>query len=56
MLICGQKWGKDGPEGLRVLFVQGVPNTWDTQTLLRNLELDAIEGHKKDIESKEVNC
>ena len=53
--ICGQKWGKDGPEGLRVLFVEGIPNTWDTQTVLCKLELDAIEGHKKDIESKEFD-
>ena len=56
MPICGQKWGKDGPEGLRVLFVEGIPNTRDTQTVLRKLELDAIEGHEKDIESKEVDC
>ena len=39
-----------------VLFVEGIPNTRDTQTVLRKLELDAIEGHKKDIESKEVDC
>jgi hypothetical protein len=56
MPCCGQKWGKDGPEGLRVLFVEGIPNTRDTQTVLCKLELDAIEGHKKDIESKEVDC
>ena len=56
MPSCGQKWDENGPEGLHVLFVQGVPNTQDTQTVLRKLELDAIEGHKKDIESKEVNC
>ena len=46
MPSCGQKWDKDGPEGLCVLFVQGVPNTWDTQTVLRKLELYAIEGHE----------
>ena len=56
MPCCGQKWGKDGPEGLRVLFVEGIPNTRDTQTVLRKLELYAIEVHEKDIESKEVDC
>ena len=56
MPICGQEWGKDGPEGLRVLLVGGIPNTRDTHTILRKLELDAIEGHKKDVESKEVDC
>jgi hypothetical protein len=38
------------------LFVEGIPNTRDKQTVLCKLELDAIEGHKKDIESKEVDC
>ena len=56
MPLCGQKWVEDGPEDLRVLFVEGIPNTRDTQTILCKLELDAIEGHEKDIESKEVNC
>ena len=53
---CGQKWGEDGSEGLRVLFVEGIPNARDTQTVLCELELYAIEGHEKDIESKEVDC
>jgi len=56
MPICGKKWGKDGSEGLRVLFVEGIPNSRDTQTVLCKLELDAIEGHKKDIEAKEVTA
>jgi hypothetical protein len=46
MPSCGQKWDKDGPEGLRVLFVEGVPNTRDTKTVFRKLELYAIEGHE----------
>ena len=56
MPSCGQNWDKDGPEGLRVLFVEGIPKTQDTQTVICKLELDAIEGHKKDIELKEVDC
>jgi hypothetical protein len=38
-----------------VLFVEGVPKTRDTQTVLRELELNAIEGHEKYIETKEVH-
>ena len=39
-----------------MLSVEQIPNTGNTQTVLCKLELDAIEGHKKDIESKEGDC
>ncbi len=39
-----------------MLFVEGIPNTWDTQTVFCKLELDDIKGHEKNIEEKEANC